>query len=562
LAYCSSQCLAIVDVNGDGVLDAVSCQSSIRVVDGATGEKMPGKWGGTGTTGHSLFSIYDIDDDGNLELITCWNQDGGTRPAKVWDMGRWALDATLDAFAESPMMADVVGDSRLEIIGGSDWKWDPDDGSKGVKIYNQNYELIHTIHAAAIATTLVQDIDNDGLNELVIISSDGVLKAYETTAVAPTPRVRTDSLYYSERNMGVGVYVPPIGMSQDTGSEYNYRKEITIDHNLVYEVLTDFPLLVNFGSDNDLAIKAQNDGDDIFFEDFYGTKLNHEIEYFDGATGELVAWVRLPRLDSDTDTVLYMYYGNDSASNQENVEGTWDSNFMAVHHLEETSGTVYDSTSGNYDGTIHGNPNQNVIGRIGGADSFDGIDDHITLPSVFSTENQFTMEAWINPQIGARYFISQWSNNNGAFLQYFPLDLIQCYINGGSDGIYNTPLDDWYYVVLTFDGSTATFYKNAAISISMTSDIPDWPSESMFIGDRSEGGREFHGIIDEVRFSNIARSAGWVETCYNNQNDPSDFYIVGSEEGVNEEPIVYNEQPENMETDVPVYRCSGFLITT
>jgi len=183
-----------------------------------------------------------------------------------------------------------------------------------------------------------------------------------------------------------------------------------------------------------------------------------------------------------------MYYGNDSVSNQENVEGTWDSNFMAVHHLEETSGTVYDSTSGNYDGTIHGNLNQNVMGRIGGADGFDGVDDHITLPSVYSTENQFTMEAWINPQLGARYFISQWSSNNGAFLQYYPLDLIQCYINGGSDGIYDTSTDNWYYVVFTFDGSTAIFYKNAGTSVSMVSEVPAWPLESMFIGDRSEGG--------------------------------------------------------------------------
>ena len=38
-----------------------------------------------------------------------------------------------------------------------------------------------------------------------------------------------------------------------------------------------------------------------------------------------------------TDTTLYMYYGNSAAANQENVAGTWDSNYRMVHHLEETN---------------------------------------------------------------------------------------------------------------------------------------------------------------------------------------------------------------------------------
>jgi len=38
------------------------------------------------------------------------------------------------------------------------------------------------------------------------------------------------------------------------------------------------------------------------------------------------------------------------------------------------------------------------------------------------------------------------------------------------------------------------------------------------------------GIIDEVRISNTPRSANWLLTEYRNQNDPSTFYTVGSEE--------------------------------
>jgi hypothetical protein len=37
-------------------------------------------------------------------------------------------------------------------------------------------------------------------------------------------------------------------------------------------------------------------------------------------------------------------------------------------------------------------------------------------------------------------------------------------------------------------------------------------------------------ILDEVRVSNIARSAGWISTEYRNQSAPGTFYTVGAEQ--------------------------------
>jgi hypothetical protein len=42
--------------------------------------------------------------------------------------------------------------------------------------------------------------------------------------------------------------------------------------------------------------------------------------------------------------------------------------------------------------------------------------------------------------------------------------------------------------------------------------------------------RKFYGFIDEVRVSNIARSAAWILTEYNNQLNPTAFYTIGPEE--------------------------------
>ena len=44
-----------------------------------------------------------------------------------------------------------------------------------------------------------------------------------------------------------------------------FRKEITIHQAMIDSDLTNFPLLVSFSSDSDLASRAQSDGSDILF---------------------------------------------------------------------------------------------------------------------------------------------------------------------------------------------------------------------------------------------------------------------------------------------------------
>ncbi|MDO8716166.1 MAG: DUF2341 domain-containing protein, partial [Dehalococcoidales bacterium] len=120
---------------------------------------------------------------------------------------------------------------------------------------------------------------------------------------------------------------------------WNYRKSITIDHTKVSANLTDFPVLVSLASDADLASDAMDNGNDILFTSSDGTtELNHEIEQFDGNTGKLVAWVKVPSLSSSSDTIIYLHYGNPYSPNQQNPTGVWDSNYKAVWHFGETVG--------------------------------------------------------------------------------------------------------------------------------------------------------------------------------------------------------------------------------
>jgi hypothetical protein len=333
-----------------------------------------------------------------------------------------------------------------------------------------------------------------------------------------------------------------------------YRKEILINHTMTMSDLSNFPILFTI-IDTDLAAKAQQDGDDIVFTDEQAEKLNHEIEYYNATTGNLVAWIQIPLLNSSDDTILYMYYGNQNSGNQQNIQETWDLQYLAVHHLEEISGNITDSTINHNDGIPYGNITQNVEGKIDGADFFDGIDDHILLPQIYSNETQFTLEAWIYPQTGARYFVSQWNNYKGVLLQVGANpDHVEWYIDGTSGNITGITLNTWYYIVLTYNGTTAKIYKNAGTPNSKACAVPTWPAEGLYIGDRSAGSRQFHGIIDEVRLSNVTRDGNWIAACYNNQNDSSKYYTIGYEETIPNTPPEKPDDPvpQDNAVDVPV----------
>jgi len=301
---------------------------------------------------------------------------------------------------------------------------------------------------------------------------------------------------------------------------------VTISHTKVVSNLTNFPVLIDLTSSN-LAAYAQTNGNDIVFIDSSGNKLNDEIESYNSATGHLTVWVMIPNLSSTTDTVLSMYYGNPSSPNQQDPTGVWDSNFLMVQHMNSASTTLSDSTSQNNDGTATGSVTLGVPGKIGTCINFTG--GYVTLPTVLTTQTQFTFSAWIYAQSGARYIISEWDNYQGAFLQISGDSTIQMYINGVMVQKYFS-LNQWYYVVGTYNGTTASLYVNGVLASAASESPPTWPSQSMYIGDRYDHTRQFLGLIDEVRVSSIALSSAWISTEYANQNNPSTFYTIGVQE--------------------------------
>ena len=352
-------------------------------------------------------------------------------------------------------------------------------------------------------------------------------------------------------------------------SDWPYRKKITIDHTKVTEGLSGFPVLVNI-TDTDLSAKAQLDGDDIVFTDEDNVKLNHEIEFYDGSHGHLTAWVNVPNLSSTVDTVLYMYYGNTTASNQENSTGTWNSNFMMVQHLSEVSGTHYDSTANDNDGTALNGTLQDVSGKIDGADDFDGTNDCVRIPhdsTLAGYTEAMTASVWIRPDddTSRQNILCKWvtlTPNRGWLIEINSATQVQFLASGDGTnyGIWLYPFDpvvgNWYYWTIVWESDAIPrFYVNG-VQVSTTgtdtvSQIYSSTEAPLDIGNCTySADRSFDGIIDEVRVSNVALSAGWIATCYNNQQDPSSFYAVGTEETIPDAPVISNPAPSDGATGV------------
>jgi hypothetical protein len=126
-------------------------------------------------------------------------------------------------------------------------------------------------------------------------------------------------------------------------TQWACRKAITFTSNAtkIPSTQANFPVLISLSVDSNLAASAQDDGDDILFTASDGvSKLDHEIEYFDGGTGQLQAWVRVPSLS--TSALVYLYYNNSICSSQQNAAGVWDTSYKGVWHLtEDAAGEVH-----------------------------------------------------------------------------------------------------------------------------------------------------------------------------------------------------------------------------
>jgi len=206
---------------------------------------------------------------------------------------------------------------------------------------------------------------------------------------------------------------------------------------------------------------------------------------------------------------------------------TQESALVGYWKFDEGSGTTANDSSGyGNNGTLYNGPTW-TSGKVGGALSFDGVNDYVDCGNGASLNNisAITIEAWIYQKsistLSTAYNQAivnklDWGNNMGYEFSLIATSNYPRIYSGNRSAFYPVanPLNVWVHYVVTIDANgNYVFYKNGVnvqagsglgLNISLT-------NSSLLIGKEST---YFDGLIDEVRIYNRALSAAEIKALY------------------------------------------------
>ena len=278
----------------------------------------------------------------------------------------------------------------------------------------------------------------------------------------------------------------------------------------------------------------------IFTSDAAGTALlNWEIESWNNTTGAIVAWVNSDRLAA-SDTLVYAWVGKSSVTTYQcTASATWDSNYKGVWHLPNgVSLSVLDSTTHN---TVTNYGATATNGQVDGAARFvKASSQYMTSPnpaggrdltfSVWmngptSSDDEVMLDSRTNGGGGGNYsgvVIYRNSNNYGVW-----------WVGGGVSQSNSVNINDgnWHHYVGTLKsaGSIQSLYIDGVQSASASTSYTTLNEPTLQIGRTSDivpPPPYLDGALDEIRISNVARSADWIAHEYRQQAQATAWYTA------------------------------------
>jgi hypothetical protein len=330
-------------------------------------------------------------------------------------------------------------------------------------------------------------------------------------------------------------------------------RNITIN-NTVGSALANFPAYVNVTYDSDML---SNYADLRFYNNSCnngGVLLDYEIENYTANSAH--AWVRIPSLPTGVSTISVYYKNNTNVASAQNVSGVWDVNYMMIQHMEEnpagTAPQMKDSTRYGNNGTSNGSmtASQLITGMVDGATSLDGVNDFINISRATTIEPAaaVTISTWI-------YWRNVTVSNSGKIVCKTPVTNVAPYVsycleqNGTTNGIEavvnvggtrrqtlnrTVSLNAWHYIVGTWSsGDGVRLYVDGQLATNTTAyaGTITYYATPLRIGFSSanQAGTFVNASVDEVRLSNVSRSAAWINLTYLLIANQTRYVAIGAE---------------------------------
>ncbi|MBD3248811.1 DUF2341 domain-containing protein [Candidatus Woesearchaeota archaeon] len=386
-----------------------------------------------------------------------------------------------------------------------------------------------------INTTYQNIIDPEGF---ISISSQEIQPSeINMTFTAPTPsNGSTINKTYATINITADKNLSSCILNWDPWADYNcsHRKKLTFNTPWGSEALVDFPGLIKLDSTNINYSKARKEGI-RFYDADDSTLLSHEMESWD-SSGDSFVWVKVPQIDPSLSDYIYLYY-NCSNNASEDASDVWSSKYVMVHHLEEQSGQINDSTGIN-NGT-NTDASFNSSGKIDGSYDFDSNSDRIVVSNHASLNilGSKSFEAWVyrESSLGSTQekIIDKGDDNWAGDDQYSfrikddLVDFVMSYGGNNANLISNTTLSTktWYYLAAVYNKSEGKVRlyidgqeDNNSLNFNQSTNVQ---TDDLYIGrgEDAHSDRRFPGLIDEARISNTSRSHSWINASYLSGSD-------------------------------------------
>jgi hypothetical protein len=324
--------------------------------------------------------------------------------------------------------------------------------------------------------------------------------------------------------------------------DYCARIVLIVPADRVSRNLPGFPLLVKIESLEGFALARPDLSDLVFVDTATGQRLPHEVDRFEPDAGRLLAWVRAPLRTVGTRISLYLC--NEAAGAGDDPAAVWEEYGGVWHMNADDNGRVPDSTGHGNHGQIVGGV-AGTDGPVGGALSFDGVDDGIDIRDhdALTWDTSGTVSAWASAgrfQTNIGPLVTK-AISNGSSIEfnsyYLRASHSELYFQARNTDqgaeLFATPewtqTGIWHFVVGTYDGARLRLYFDGALVAEreQQGSVLD-PGFPLHIGSwgQAEEDRWWAGKIDEVRVSRAARDDVWIATEWANQIAPSQFVQV------------------------------------
>ena len=318
------------------------------------------------------------------------------------------------------------------------------------------------------------------------------------------------------------------------------------------ETLEDVPVLVrlstaisgfDYADFSDPAAGA----DLVFCDESETTVYPHEIDEWN-TNGESLVWVRLPALAAGT--AFKMGYGGTPATAADvaaAAHAVW-SDYAGVWHMNEDSGTAFDSTGHGFDAQPEAGTNalsdisqmvaceNGAVGRarVNATQLVTG-GNHLAIPNYDSCRlgDTFVVSGWFHADVEEQYcpkmFYRGWFGNRGGWGCDFHAVVSRVNILGGGGNVspsvyisraclHSSPAAAWTWICIAYHGTSASLYQDGVLVTNGTIVAASDNGSAFGIGGVPGGvGTDSHGFVgqyDEVRLRGGTLSADRVRADY------------------------------------------------